>query len=111
MNITTQNNTSIIQFSPISIDEILEQITAEITNLTQQNTIVDLSENQLVSAKNISGFLKIAQAYKKAKKSFVVVVASDFDFNHASDKINIVPSLQEAHDIIEMEEIERDLGF
>jgi hypothetical protein len=25
--------------------------------------------------------------------------------------LHVVPSLQEAHDIIEMEEIERDLGF
>ena len=27
------------------------------------------------------------------------------------DEICVVPTLQEAHDIIEMEDIERDLGF
>jgi hypothetical protein len=40
-----------------------------------------------------------------------VLVIADFDFNKVSHKINIVPSVQEAHDIIEMEIIERDLGF
>ena len=44
------------------------------------------------------------------KKSFVIIV-SDFDFNKVSDKLTVVPTLQEAHDIIEMEEIERDLGL
>ena len=48
--------------------------------------------------------------HKKNKKSFVIVI-SDFDFNAISDKLIVVPSLLEAHDIIEMEEIERDLGF
>jgi hypothetical protein len=46
--------------------------------------------------------------FKKNKKSFVIV-ASNIDFNKVSDKITVVPTLQEAHDIIEMEEIERDL--
>ncbi|HRA73336.1 MAG TPA: ribonuclease Z, partial [Flavobacterium sp.] len=46
----------------------------------------------------------------KAKKSFITVT-SEPDFNAVSDKLAVVRSLQEAHDIIEMEEIERDLGF
>jgi hypothetical protein len=33
------------------------------------------------------------------------------DYNAVPDKLTVVPSLLEAHDIIEMEEIERDLGF
>jgi hypothetical protein len=52
----------------------------------------------------------LVKIQKKAKKSFVIV-ASDLDFNSVSDKLTVVPSLLEAHDIIEMEEIERDLGF
>ena len=38
-------------------------------------------------------------------------MASDIDFNAVPAQITVVPSTQEAHDIIEMEEIERDLGF
>jgi hypothetical protein len=40
-----------------------------------------------------------------------VVVAQEVDFNKISDKLTVVPTPLEAHDIIEMEEIERDLGF
>jgi hypothetical protein len=38
-------------------------------------------------------------------------VVSDIDYNAVPDTLTVVPSLLEANDIIEMEEIERDLGF
>ena len=65
---------------------------------------IDLStiENKL--------FMPLSKQHKKSKKSFVIVT-SDFDYNAVPDKLTVVPSLLEAHDIIEMEEIERDLGF
>ena len=55
-------------------------------------------------------FLKIAEQKKENGTSFVVlnssVNADDFDEN-----LNIVPTLQEAYDYIEMEAMERELGF
>lgn len=41
----------------------------------------------------------------------MVIVADAIDFNTVPQTITVVPSLLEANDIIEMEEIERDLGF
>jgi len=55
-------------------------------------------------------FLPLSNTHRKAKRS-LVIVANDFDFNDAPDEMLIVPTVLEAHDIIEMEEIERDLGF
>ena len=40
-----------------------------------------------------------------------MVVADGIDFNAVPAQLSVVPSNLEAHDIIEMEEIERDLGF
>jgi hypothetical protein len=40
-----------------------------------------------------------------------VLVADNVNFNAVPKNIILVPTLLEAHDIIEMEEIERDLGF
>ena len=54
--------------------------------------------------------MPLAKQHKKLKKSFVVV-AEGVDFNAVSAQLVVVPSNLEAHDIIEMEEIERDLGF
>jgi len=39
------------------------------------------------------------------------VVTNAININETPEEIIVVPSLQEAYDIIEMEDIERDLGF
>lgn len=91
-------------------DDLISFIT-EIENKTIENhLIIDLSSNLKISIKDINLFLPIAKSYKKEKKS-LIIVAPSIDFNKISDKMTVVPTLQEAHDIIEMEEIERDLGF
>jgi hypothetical protein len=55
-------------------------------------------------------FSDLSKLHKKGKKSFVMV-AENIDFNAVPKALVVVPSVLEAHDIIEMEEIERDLGF
>ena len=40
-----------------------------------------------------------------------MIVAENIDFNDVPASLLVVPTLLEAHDMIEMEEIERDLGF
>lgn len=41
----------------------------------------------------------------------MIVVTDSVDFNKVPSYLNVVPSVLEAHDMIEMDEIERDLGF
>ena len=74
------------------------------------NLIIDITHDKSFEMSNLKQFSDLTKAHKKNKKSFVIV-ASDIDFNKVPTSINTVPSLLEAHDIIEMEEIERDLGF
>ena len=40
-----------------------------------------------------------------------VVIKSGINIDDFPESVNIVPTLQEAEDILEMEAIERDLGF
>ena len=78
--------------------------------LKDKNLIVDLLDYQLMSLNDLSLFQKISDEYKEANKSFLVVTNS-LNANELPEEIIVVPSLQEAEDIIEMEEIERELGF
>jgi hypothetical protein len=41
----------------------------------------------------------------------MVIVSDVLDFDKVPTYLNVVPSVIEAHDMIEMDEIERDLGF
>ena len=88
----------------------LEKVTAQYNSFSSYNIVLDLSKNANVLLQDIKLFDALSKTHKNAKKSFVLV-AVNIDYNKISAKITVVPSLQEAHDIIEIEEIERDLGF
>jgi hypothetical protein len=110
MEIQNKANTVIIKDSNTDLEQLLSQLTADYQNYKQQNIILDITNYKNLAPKDLTVLLPFAKNHKKNKQSFVIVI-SDIDFNKVSDKINIVPTLQEADDIIEMEEIERDLGF
>ena len=88
----------------------LMKVTHEYKTFEKHNMIIDLSMHKDLTVKAINSFLPLSKIHRKAKKSFVIV-ADGVDFNEVSDKLLLVPSMLEAHDIIDMEEIERDLGF
>ena len=77
-------------------------ITDEILNFIADFSDVEI--NILHSIKN--NLIKFGISVSKNKGTFVVVSKYSFD-----DTLSIVPTLQEAQDFIEMEEIERQLDF
>lgn len=110
MEITQKGNNKIIQFSQGDIRHIAEEITKGYDSFSGHNLIIDISKYESMSLAEVLPLLELSNKHRLNKKSFVVVV-KDFDFNDAPEELNIVPTLQEAYDIIEMEDIERDLGF
>lgn len=110
MEVQQNANTCIIKNFEIDLTTFVANLKLQFESYQNQNIIIDISNLKGLKNKDLTVFLDFIKMSKKNKKSFVVVI-SDFDFNKATAKINIVPTIQEAHDIIEMEEIERDLGF
>ena len=74
------------------------------------NIIVNISSINKLKLEDIVEFLMISNKHRKSKRSFILVT-NQFDIDETPDEIVVVPTLQEAYDIIEMEEMERDLGF
>ena len=110
MKVDQKGHTVTIKDTQGDFNAFLEKVTQQFKTFEKQNIIIDLSSDSRLSEKDLKLFLPLSKQQKKAKKSFVIVV-SELDFNAVSDKLTVVPSLLEAHDIIEMDEIERDLGF
>ena len=75
-----------------------------------QNVVVNLLDFDSLQLEELLLFLEVSNSHRQTKHSFVLV-------NHAINpddipfEMVVVPTLQEAEDIIQMEEIERDLGF
>ena len=110
MKVEQKGHTTILKETKSDFISFLENITREHHSFKSQNLIIDLSHNATVTLKDIKGFSDLSKAHLKENKSFVIV-AENLDYNAVPVKLTVVPSVLEAHDIIEMEEIERDLGF
>lgn len=108
MKVKEKNN--VVVFKKISEDlaAFVKKIVDQPNVFKDKNIIIDLEEIALRPSEIIP-FESLAVLQKKQKKSFVIV--ADIDFDEVSEEIIVVPTLQEGFDIIEMEEIERDLGF
>lgn len=75
-----------------------------------QNVVLNLLKYQNLELPQLLQFLKTSNLHRKTKQSFVIVNDA-IDVDDVPYEMIVVPTLQEAGDIVEMEEIERDLGF
>ena len=103
-------NTSIITQEKASIIELVKKIDVLYERFKNNNIIINLTTLEKVKRSDIVEFLQLSNKHRKAKHSFVIVT-NKANLDESPDEIVVVPTLQEAYDIIEMEDIERDLGF
>ncbi len=75
-----------------------------------QNVVLNLLDYDALTLEQLVLFMKVNTKHRATKQSFVIVT-NTVDPDEIPDELIVVPTLQEAEDIIEMEEIERDLGF
>ena len=81
-------------FSDIKIESHYRNFVADLTNVSKD--VIQKVKNK---------FVTFDKSISKMKGSFVIV--SDYIFD---ETLNIVPTLQEAYDLIEIEEIEEELN-
>lgn len=86
-----------------------EEIEARIKQAENQNVVLQASINDL-NKDNIDRLIYISDG-KKANGTSFVIVSKEISVDTIPDSLNVVPTITEAEDIIEMENIERELGF
>jgi hypothetical protein len=103
-------NISIITQEKVSIVELVKKLDVIYSRFKNDNIIINLTSLKTLITQDVVEFLNISNQHRKAKQSFVIVT-DKIKLEDIPDELVIVPTMQEAYDIIEMEEIERDLGF
>ena len=110
MKVDQKGHTTIIKDTQNNVAAFVEKLTNEYHAFQGQNLILDVSQDKAISNADLAYFKDLAKNHKKAKKS-MIIVTDVVDFDKVPTYLNVVPSVLEAHDMIEMDEIERDLGF
>ncbi|MEP2239291.1 MAG: ribonuclease Z [Maribacter sp.] len=110
MIFTKEESLIIVSQEEISIERFLENLDKKYDKLKNDNLVLDLLSFSELTPYNVISFLEIARKHKENEQSFVLV-SNKVSYDDVPEEINLVPTLQEARDIVEMEEIERDLGI
>jgi len=103
-------NISIITQEKVSIIELVKKLQVIYSRFKDDNIIINLTSLKPLVLQDVIEFLQISNKHRAAKHSFVLV-SNAMNLDDLPDEIIIVPTMQEAYDVIEMDEIERDLGF
>ena len=110
MKVEQKGHTTVLKHTQNDVQAFAEKITNQYHEFQTQNLILDLSQTKEVSNACLLYFRDFSKKHTKAKKS-VIIVTDKVNFDKVTDYLSVVPSVLEAHDMIEMDEIERDLGF
>ncbi len=103
-------NTSIITQERATIVELAKKLQILYSRFKNDNIIINLTSLRNLSTRDVVEFLQLSNMHRSAKHSFVLV-SDKINIDDVPDELVIVPTLHEAYDIIEMEDMERDLGF
>ncbi|XMO86336.1 ribonuclease Z [Algibacter sp. AS12] len=103
-------NTVIITQEKVSLIELVKKLQTLYPKYKNNNIIVALTSLDKLTKDDIVEFLDLSNTHKTAKHSFVIV-SNKIDIDAVPDELVVAPTILEAHDIIEMEVMERDLGL
>ena len=99
-------------FTPSTADitVLQEELEQQFSTWQEKHLIIDLM-GQAMPVADLESFEEVVEEHRARKKSFVLV-HDQYTYDDLPETLPVVPTVQEAHDLIEMEEdIERDLGF
>ena len=94
----------------ISLPKFLSNLTSAYPKLRNDHLVINLFSFDSLTTEDLLEFLELSDGHRGRGKSFVLV-SDKISYDQVPDEISLAPSLQEARDIIEMEEIERDLDL
>ncbi len=111
MKIEHSENFVIVKKDTNQLENFIISLETKINNqLRDKNMIIDLLDFSELTSDLLKLFLKLIVICQKSNNSFVIV-NNHINLNEVSGEIMVVPTIQEAKDIVEMEIIERELGM
>jgi hypothetical protein len=105
-----KDNITIVTQESVSLATFVQRLNDEYHKLQNDHLIINLFSLDSLTVNHLLEFLQLSNKHRGSKKSFVIAT-NKVSYDDIPDEMVVVPTLQEAFDVIEMEEIERDLDF
>ena len=110
MVIDKKENYTLISSDENSFSDFYNTFFKKENELDKENLILEIFDEINISKEDYLLLLNIAEQKKENGISFVIVY-NNVNIDDFPENFNIVPTLIEAEDILEMEAMERELGF
>ncbi len=102
--------TTVVLQENVSLKKFRENLEGAYPRVAKDHLILNLFSFGKLSGNDLLEFLELSDRHRGAGKSFVMV-STAIPYDEVPDELCLVPSIQEARDFIEMEEIERELDL
>lgn len=110
MKTTKKENFLLIENEGGDLTNFASELTKHHSDFKDENVVVDLKKAKDLDSKELLAFLELSNVHRNDNKSFVLVTDA-VGIDDLPEELVVVPTLQEAEDMIQMDEIQRDLGF
>lgn len=111
MKITKKENYSIIEDDKNNAKGFANYLENHVYDqIKDKNIIINLLKYGDLNLEQLLTFLSLSNKHRQKNKSFVIV-NDTINIDDVPDEMAIVPSVQEAADYIDMEELQRDFGL
>lgn len=108
MILDKDGTTTIVGQEKVSIATFMENLNSNYDRIRYDNLILNLFSFNKLTANDVLEFLQLSNQHRASGKSFVIVT-DKVAYDEVPEELIVAPTLKEAKDIVEMEEIERDL--
>ncbi|WP_010522528.1 hypothetical protein [Aquimarina agarivorans] len=103
-------STTVITQEKLTLEKFVSRLNEVYQELSKNNIVINLFSLTSLKASDLKEFSLLSEKHKADNHSFVLVTDA-VPYEDIPEALTVAPTLQEAHDLIEMEEIERDLGI
>ena len=110
MKTTREENYLLIENEAEGLTGFASTLTKNHSDFKDENVVVNLKSRKDLASDDLLAFLEISNVHRNGNKSFVLVNDA-VGIDDLPEELVVVPTLQEAEDMIQMDEIQRDLGF
>ncbi len=111
MNIIEKENYSILEDDKNNVTGFSNFLENHAYNqIKDKNIVIDLLKYKKLTLEELLTFLKLSNKQRKENKSFVIVNDA-INIEDIPEELAVVPTLHEAEDYIQMEELQREFGL